>query len=277
MVGRSTKLPEMSPDSAVPDLPEFGAYSSPPCLMHELSPDFVSLGAKPQLSESYLSEEAASDWSRVRQWRRETRAALIERRVSISAQDRAAWSERVERALRAALPGASGISIGLYWPFRGEFDPRPLLTPLRGTGVRLALPVVVEKGRPLQFRDWSPGDRMTRGVWNIPVPAEGAAVDPDVLIAPLVGFDQAGYRLGYGGGFYDRTIASKSMRPRVIGVGFDLARLATIYPQPHDVPMDIIVTEEGVWQGPLAEPPVREAQERPRAADQREDPIARRL
>jgi len=250
MVGRSTKLPETSPESAAPERPEFGAYSSPPCFMHELGPELISLEAKPQLSESCLSEKAASDWSSVRQWRKETRAALIEQRASISAQDRAAWSERIERALRAALPSASVILIGLYWPFKGEFDPRPLLTELRRRGARLALPVVVEKGRPLQFRVWSPGDRMTRGVWNIPVPAEGEAVDPDVLIAPLVGFDQAGYRLGYGGGFYDRTIASRSTKPRVIGVGFDLARLATIYPQAHDVPMDIIVTEEGVWPDP---------------------------
>jgi 5-formyltetrahydrofolate cyclo-ligase len=87
---------------------------------------------------------------------------------------------------------------------------------------------------------------MTRGVWNIPIPAEGQAVDPDVLIAPLVGFDSAKYRLGYGGGFYDRTIASRPTKPLVIGVGFAFARLATIYPQAHDVPMDIIVTEEGV-------------------------------
>lgn len=183
----------------------------------------------------------------MRRWRKETRAALIERRAGISAQDRAAWSERISQALEVALPLASGTSIGFYWPFKGEFDARPFLTELRGKGARLALPVVVEKGCPLQFRAWSPGERLVRGVWNIPVPAEGEAVDPDVLIAPLVGFDLAGYRLGYGGGFYDRTIASRPTKPLVIGVGFALARLATIYPQAHDVPMDIIVTEEGFW------------------------------
>lgn len=247
MVGRSTKLPEVASEPAVPERPEFGAYSSPPCFMHELGPDFGSPEATPQASEPRVSDIAASDWSSVRQWRKETRAALIDRRVSISAQDRADWSERIGRSLRAALPSASGTVIGLYWPFRGEFDPRPLLTELRGRGARLALPVVVEKRRPLQFRVWAPGDRMTRGVWNIPVPAEGEAVDPDVLIAPLVGFDPARYRLGYGGGFYDRTIASRPTKPLVIGVGFALARLATIYPQAHDIPMDLIVTEDGVW------------------------------
>jgi 5-formyltetrahydrofolate cyclo-ligase len=215
--------------------------------MHELGPDFVSPEAGTPASESSLSEISASDWPRVRRWRKETRAALIERRAGISAQDRAAWSERISQALEVALPLASGTSIGFYWPFKGEFDARPFLTELRGKGARLALPVVVEKGCPLQFRAWSPGERLVRGVWNIPVPAEGEAVDPDVLIAPLVGFDLAGYRLGYGGGFYDRTIASRPTKPLVIGVGFALARLATIYPQAHDVPMDIIVTEEGFW------------------------------
>lgn len=247
MVGRSTKLPETASEPAVPEHPEFGAYSSPPCFMHELGPDFGGPEATPQAPEPCVSDIAASDWPSVRQWRKETRAALIDRRVRISAQDRAAWSERIGRSLRAALPSASGIVIGLYWPFRGEFDPRPLLTELRGRGARLALPVVVEKRHPLQFRAWAPGDRMTRGVWNIPVPAEGETVDPDVLIAPLVGFDPARYRLGYGGGFYDRTIASRPTKPRVIGVGFALARLATIYPQAHDIPMDLIVTEDGVW------------------------------
>ncbi|KQS69562.1 5-formyltetrahydrofolate cyclo-ligase [Methylobacterium sp. Leaf361] len=247
MVGHSTERPETPPEPAAPEHSAFGAYSSPPCFMHELGPDFVSPAAEPRPSEPCGPESAASDWPSVRQWRKETRAALIARRVGISAQDRAARSERIEQGLRAALPSASGLSIGLYWPFRGEFDPRSLLTELRGSGARLALPVVVEKARPLQFRVWSPGERMIRGVWNIPVPAEGEIVDPDVLIAPLVGFDQAGYRLGYGGGFYDRTIASRSTKPRVIGVGFELARLATIHPQAHDVPMDIIVTEGGVW------------------------------
>jgi 5-formyltetrahydrofolate cyclo-ligase len=246
MVGRLIKPPEMPPDSAAPELPKFGEYSSPPCFMHELDPDFISPKMEAQPSEPRASEVSSSDWPSVRRWRKETRAALIEQRVSISAQDRAAWGDRISRALEAALPSASGTSIGFYWPFRGEFDARPLLTELRGKGTRLALPVVVEKGRPLQFRAWSPGERLVRGVWNIPIPAEGEAVDPDVLIAPLVGFDPAGYRLGYGGGFYDRTIASRPTKPLVIGVGFALARLATIYPQAHDVPMDVIVTE-GAW------------------------------
>jgi 5-formyltetrahydrofolate cyclo-ligase len=84
---------------------------------------------------------------------------------------------------------------------------------------------------------------MSRGVWNIPIPAEGETVIPDVLIAPLVGFDSSGFRLGYGGGFYDRTIAHCQVKPLIIGIGFELGRLPTIYPQAHDIAMDLIVTE----------------------------------
>jgi len=117
---------------------------------------------------------------------------------------------------------------------------------LRARGVRAALPVVVEKKQPMQFRLWSPGCRMERGVWNIPIPADGPAVTPDVVIAPLVGFDAEYYRLGCGGGYFDRTLASLARKPFVVGIGYAASRLATIHPQPHDIPMDAIVTEEGV-------------------------------
>jgi len=107
----------------------------------------------------------------------------------------------------------------------------------------LALPVVVEKAKPLIFREWWPGISMNHGVWNIPVPAAGEPVEPDALLVPVVGFDRRRYRLGYGGGYYDRTLAALSAKPRAVGVGFELSQLATIYPQPHDIPMDLIVTE----------------------------------
>ena len=109
-------------------------------------------------------------------------------------------------------------------------------------GMRVALPVVVAKGMPLVFREWHPRAHLEPGVWNIPVPADGEEVTPTVVIAPLVGFDDDAYRLGYGGGFFDRTLAALCPRPLIIGVGHSLGRLATIYPQPHDIPMDWIVT-----------------------------------
>ena len=114
---------------------------------------------------------------------------------------------------------------------------------MRDRGSRLALPVIVEREQPLVFREWSPGSLMTQGVWNVPMPESGEAVLPDLLVVPLVGFDAQGYRLGYGGGFYDRTIAAMPAKPRTIGVGFELGRLETIYPQPHDIPLERIITE----------------------------------
>ena len=96
------------------------------------------------------------------------------------------------------------------------------------------------------LRPISPSHR-ERGVWNIPVPrANAKIVLPDVVIAPLVGFDPSCYRLGYGGGFFDRTLAVLHTAPRVFGVGYSQAALATIYPQPHDIPMDVVVTEDQV-------------------------------
>ena len=105
-----------------------------------------------------------------------------------------------------------------------------------------ALPVVIEKAHPLIFRTYRPGDRLEKGIWNIPIPAEGDPVTPDITIAPLVGVDPQNYRLGYGGGFFDRTLASLPKKPLVIGVGYEMQRIPTIHPQPHDIPMDRIVT-----------------------------------
>lgn len=177
-------------------------------------------------------------------WRKALRAELIARRLALPATDRAAASERITARLKAMLPTGPARLIGFYWPFRGEYDPRPLVRDLHAAGLALALPVVIAKAQPLIFRPWQPGAAMARGVWDIPVPAGGEPVEPDTLLVPLVGFDAEGYRLGYGGGFYDRTIAAMTIRPRTIGVGFGCGRLGTIHPQPYDMRMDQIVTEE---------------------------------
>ncbi|GJD93623.1 5-formyltetrahydrofolate cyclo-ligase [Methylobacterium iners] len=184
-----------------------------------------------------------ADWAAVREWRKQTRAALIQQRTGISASDRAAWSDNISRALLEALDSSNATIIGVYWPFRGEYDPREVMANLRDRGTRLALPVIVERGQPLVFREWQPGSLMTQGVWNVPMPESGQAVMPDLLVVPFVGFDAKGYRLGYGGGFYDRTIAAMPAKPRTIGVGFKLGRLETIYPQPHDIALERIITE----------------------------------
>ena len=107
------------------------------------------------------------------------------------------------------------------------------------------LPVVVAEGQPLAFREWRPDCRWERGVWNIPNPVGTDEVVPDILIAPVVGYDRRLFRLGHGGGFFDRTLAALPSRPIFIGVGHPVAAIATIYPQPHDIPMDMVLTGAG--------------------------------
>ena len=93
------------------------------------------------------------------------------------------------------------------------------------------------------FRQWTPQARLTPGIWNIPVPADGMKMVPDIMLSPVVGFDKRCFRLGYGGGYFDRTLAAMVRRPVVIGVGYSCASIPTIFPLPHDIPMDLIVTE----------------------------------
>ena len=207
-------------------------YASPPCFMHELQPG--------------LSTNAPSDplaRADVMRWRKAERERLIAARLAIPADERAAMARRIADGLDKTIGSVSSHLISLYWPFRGEPDLRPWMETVFERGGSIALPVVIEKGQPLIFRAWRQGDKLEKGVWNIPVPAAGQPVQPTVVIAPLVGFDPGKYRLGYGGGFFDRTLAAMSARPLVIGVGYRMAAIATIYPQPHDIPMSAIVTD----------------------------------
>jgi 5-formyltetrahydrofolate cyclo-ligase len=189
--------------------------------------------------------QTAPAWPEVRRWRKAQRESLIIRRLAASLDERKARNALIGERLQSVIAeGSASRLIGFYWPFKGEYDPRPLMRMLHQQGVGLALPVVAERAQPLVFRRWWPGMRMVRGIWDIPVPAEGDPVSPDTVVAPLVGFDPSGYRLGYGGGYYDRTLAAMPERPLVIGVGFELSCMETIHPQPHDIPMDVIITEQ---------------------------------
>jgi 5-formyltetrahydrofolate cyclo-ligase len=189
------------------------------------------------------ADREAGDWPDVRRWRKERRTALIAARVAAGARKRAAWDEAITAQILDGVPNLEWLVVGFYWPFKGEYDVRRIARQLHARGTRLALPVVVEKHRPLEFRAWTPDAKLVPGIWNIPVPADRTIVEPDALLVPLVGFDGEGYRLGYGGGYYDRTLASRRRKPLTIGVGFELSALTTIHPQPHDIPMDAIVTE----------------------------------
>ncbi len=121
---------------------------------------------------------------------------------------------------------------------------------LHAADAQVLLPVVIEKNQPLEFHSWSPDCRMARGVWDILVPADGVAVTPDVVIAPLVGADRAGFRLGNGGGYYDRALALFEPRPQIIGVGDAGCLIPTIYPMPWDIPINEILLSDGTWLKP---------------------------
>jgi 5-formyltetrahydrofolate cyclo-ligase len=181
----------------------------------------------------------------VKAWRKTERERLIADRMALAAATRRQWGERIAAALQRELAGRSGV-LGVYWPFRAEFDPRPLVDWALAEGRGVALPVVVDRKGPLEYRRWRPGEALVDGVWNIPVPAKRETAFPAAVLAPLVGFDRECYRLGYGGGYFDRTLATLSPRPLAIGVGFSFQELETIHPQSFDVPMDVIVTEAGI-------------------------------
>ncbi len=180
----------------------------------------------------------------IESWRRRQRVGLLAARRSISPDERRRATETIVRKLDNLAVTHSSAVIGLYWPIQNEIN---LIfwaeTLVKNRACCLCLPVVATPKSPLEYWRWMPGAELVRGFWNIPVPARRDVVQPDLMLAPLVGFDRAQYRLGYGGGYFDRTLASLPQRPAVIGIGYELGRLDTIFPQSHDIPMDAILTE----------------------------------
>jgi 5-formyltetrahydrofolate cyclo-ligase len=179
-------------------------------------------------------------------WRRQERARLIAARLGIAPSVRAAAEAAIARALITHLGLANPGVVGCYWPHQGEPDLRAAMLRIMDLGGQVALPAPVLARAPMEFRRWQPQSKMIPGVGGILLPASGTPLRPDMLIIPVVGFDARGYRLGYGGGYYDRTLAALTPRPPTIGVGFELGRLADLRPRAHDIPLDAIVTEAGL-------------------------------
>ena len=193
----------------------------------------------PPLSPS----NSPSNWDEVRDWRKRTRETLIAGRLALGVSALQKKGERAKQAMLAAVDLKQYPTLAIYWSMRGEIDVRDIARRHIEAGGSVALPVVVEKAAPVEFWKWQPGMGMKRGVWNIPVPMTREVLTPDACIVPLVGFDGESYRLGYGGGYYDRTLAALARRPFCVGLGYAQARLPSIFPQPHDIPMNIIVTD----------------------------------
>ncbi|MBS0365479.1 MAG: 5-formyltetrahydrofolate cyclo-ligase [Proteobacteria bacterium] len=200
-----------------------------PCLLGELGADGYTVQDRRQAHDVAL-------------WRKSERERLIGLRMQLDPAVRTAHAAAIATQLDRLLPGVGDTMVSVYWPIRGEPDLRPWMRARAGRGIRIALPVATALGQPLSFREWRPDAPLTHGLWRIPHPAEGPDVTPAIVIAPLVGFDSGCYRLGYGGGFFDRTLARLQPRPQVIGVGYACTAIRTIFPQPHDIPMDCIVT-----------------------------------
>ncbi len=182
------------------------------------------------------------------EWRKSQRQQLIAAREAIPADIHRQWSRAITDWLKAGFPQLQGITLGVYWPFRGEYNPQQIAEHFRDLGAILALPEVINKDKPLCFREWLPDSPMKNGAYGIPVPMETKPVMLDAVLIPMVGFDQHGYRLGYGSGYFDRTLASYHPQPLAIGIAFEMQRLENVYPQPHDIAMQYIVTEAGIFQ-----------------------------
>jgi 5-formyltetrahydrofolate cyclo-ligase len=203
------------------------------------------------------------------------RKALIQQRLNLP--DRLQRAELLQRVLRIWLVGRPDVVIGAYWPIKGEFDPLPALyrwqedallaslgdnqapdqaAPVLATESlaqkqrrKIGLPVVDKVNKTLSFHAWYPGCPMEEDAYGIPKPKDTDQVVPTLLLVPCVGWGPGGYRLGYGGGFYDRTLASIAPPPVTVGLGYSMGWLPELQAEPHDVPLDAILSDEGVaWQ-----------------------------
>lgn len=192
-----------------------------------------------------------SDFAAKRKYLREHALKL---RQALPAERREALTGQLVRHLDGLMNTLAPHSLGFCWPYRAEPDLRAWVQMwlAAAPGRAALLPVVLERHAPMVFRRWIPGVPMALDRHGIPHPAEGEALVPEVLLVPLNAFDDRGYRLGYGGGYFDRTLAG--MQTVAVGVGFELGRVADTHPQQYDRPMQWVVTEAGVMK-PRATPP----------------------
>ncbi len=182
------------------------------------------------------------------------RQQLIQERLNMP--DRLQRSDLLQQVMRIWLVGRTDTVIGAYWPIKGEFDPLPALHRWKEDGElldqplrrRIGLPVVNRHHKTLTFHVWYPGCPMEEDAYNIPKPKDTDLIVPTLLFVPCLGYGPGGYRLGYGGGFYDRTLATLQPKPFTVGLGFGHGFVPDFEPEPHDVPLDAILNEHGiVW------------------------------
>lgn len=194
-----------------------------------------------------------SDESKAAQ-KKALRKALLEQRLNLP--DRLQRAELLQRVMRIWLVGRPDAVIGAYWPIKGEFDPLPALHRWKEDGElidqpqprRIGLPVVNRAHKTMTFHAWYPGCPMEEDAYGIPKPKDTEMIMPTLLFVPCVGYSAGGYRLGYGGGFYDRMLGSLNPKPFTVGLGFGTDFVDDFEPEPHDMPLDAILNDHGiVW------------------------------
>lgn len=180
--------------------------------------------------------------------KRAMREDMAQRRSALSSGERETGAEALAQAGIAFASPSPGVAVSGYAAIRDELNPLPLLMALAAAGHPVALPVIAHKAAPLTFRAWVPGAPLETGAFSVPVPGEDASeVTPGIVLVPLLAFDMKGHRLGYGAGFYDRTLAGLRARGRVtaIGLAFDVQRLEAVPRDAYDEPLDWVLTPSG--------------------------------
>jgi len=180
------------------------------------------------------------------------RKGLLEQRLAMP--DRLQRADLLQRVMRIWLVGRPDVVIGAYWPIKGEFDPLPALHRWKEDGElidqpqprRIGLPVVNREHKTMTFHAWYPGCPMEEDAYGIPKPKDTELIVPTLLFVPCVGYGPGGYRLGYGGGFYDRMLASLNPRPFTVGLGYGPGFVDDLEPEQHDMPLDAILNDNGV-------------------------------
>lgn len=177
--------------------------------------------------------------------KQELRRVLLQQRQALTAEQRAQHDQALGQRLLQWCERHPVVCLGVYWPIRGEPDLQDAFAELTRRGVPLALPVVTGRDMPLAFAAWKPGDALEEGAMKVPVPqSPHLLVTPDALLIPCVGFNRARLRLGYGGGFYDRTLA-RQPRPLAVGVAYQCT-LVEFEGDAHDIALDAVLTEEQI-------------------------------
>lgn len=176
------------------------------------------------------------------------RQRLLRERAAMPPEERVRRSAALQQKLLAWLAQRAEVTLGAYWPIRGEFDPLPAVQQwLAGDARRrAALPVSDKATHTMRFVRWQPGGAMAADDYGIPIPAAGEEMAPALLLVPCVGFGEGGARLGYGGGFYDRALAVLHPRPFALGLGFSIGFVAAFAALPHDQRLDAVLTDDGL-------------------------------